>query len=131
MASHGDPPGALSRHSFLKSLNITDASEALGFLGRERELYPDLGFRYTSDTRGRGERDGSWAPGNDKRVLRARDSLVAVAVLTLSLAYLSLPPPPIPHAFVSKRKGHNYTQLCDCFLGIQVLSSFWGIHPFT
>lgn len=90
VASHGEPPSALS--SFLTSLNITDASEALGSLGRERELYPDLGFRHTSDTGGRGERDGSWTSGDDKGVLGAKDSLVAVVVLTLSLAN----PPPAP-----------------------------------
>lgn len=94
MASRGDPPSALSRRSLLTSLNITDASEALVSLGGERELYPDLGFRHTSDTRARGERDGSWASGDDKGVLRAKDSLVEVAVLTLSLAN---PPPRPPH----------------------------------
>lgn len=72
-----------------------DAFEALGSLGRERERYPDLGFRHTSDNRGRGERDGSWTSGNDKGVLGAKDRLVAVAVLTLNSTNLSAPPGPL------------------------------------
>lgn len=72
-----------------------DAFEALGSLGRKCECYPDLGFRHTSDNRGRGKRDGSWTSGNDKGILGAKDSLVAVAVLTFNSVNLSPPPGPL------------------------------------